>query len=271
MVLDSPSMKRRFGAELRKHRERAGVSQSALARDIPLAQSMLSAIELGKKSTKSDIVERIDELLSTGGALQRTWKNLTHRGGHADWFKGVVDQEKKASVIREYALSLVPGLLQTVQYAHTVIRGGRPLDLESEIEGLVSARIERQDLLNSQRPPQLWVVLDESVIVRPVGGHETMREQLERLLEVSADERVTIQIVPFTTERRAGLSGPFTLITTPGEPELLYMETTLRGEAVDEPETVSHYARIFGSLQAVALPPQESRRRMFEVREMFRG
>ncbi|QVQ52197.1 helix-turn-helix domain-containing protein [Spiractinospora alimapuensis] len=269
MAPETPAARRRFGAQLRKYREQAAVSQSALARDIPLAQSMLSAIELGKKSTKEHIVARIDEVLRTGGTLHRAWHSYRQLGGHADWFKGIVQQEQKASVIREYGLALVPGVLQTRSYARTVIRDGRPTDLEKEIDELVSARMERKALLEAERPPQLCTVLDETVLTRPVGGHATMREQLEHLLDSSLNERITIQVVPFDTRRCPGLSGPFTLITTPGEPEILYAETPLRGEAVDDPETVSQYNRLFGALQGVAYPPDESRDKMHEIRKYF--
>lgn len=127
MAITPEHVRRRFGVELRKWREHAGMSQPKLARAIPISQSQVSAIERGNKGTTPAQIRRFDQVLTTGGALIRRWEDLQQDGrGFPSWFAGVVAVERQASEIREYAPLLVPGLLQTLEYARASLRQGRP-------------------------------------------------------------------------------------------------------------------------------------------------
>ncbi|GAB3214044.1 hypothetical protein GCM10027294_51020 [Marinactinospora endophytica] len=194
------------------------------------------------------------------------WETLGHGGGgFPEWFQGTVELEGRAREIKTSQPLLIHGLLQTEKYARTILRDGRPMDTDEEIDELVVGRMERQNVLKRERPPSFLMVLDEAAIRRPVGGREIMAAQLAHLLEAMEKPQIVIQIIPQATENNPALNGSFTLLTTE-ESEVLYMETPLSGTAVDSPEVIGRYERIFGDIRAVALPPQESRKLIETVR-----
>lgn len=258
----------RFGRELRRLRSQSGLSQQQLGKEIMVSHAMISAIERGSRGARREHVEQFDRVLATGGALLHTWERLSESNGFPSWFRGVVSLEQQATEIKSFQPLLVHGLLQTEDYARTILRDGRPTDTDSEIDELIAGRMARQSILSGERPPLLLVVLDETVIRRPVGGREIMGAQLDRLLEATGSSRVTIQVVPQATENNPGLSGPFTLLTVDGA-ETLYMETPLSGAPIETLEEVSQYLRLFGDIRGVALPPRESRNLIETVRGEF--
>jgi transcriptional regulator with XRE-family HTH domain len=235
------------------------MSQGDLASAVHLAQSMVSAIECGRKQTNQLHIERIDAALNTGGALKEYWAALRQSTGVADYFRDVVPLHERAEQIRGHNLLLVPGLLQTEQYARTILRAGDAVPSDEHVDALVQARIERQTLLDSVRAPLFISVIDEAALCRPIGGKQVMREQLDRLLAMSQRSRVIIQVVPLATEHPPALDGGFQLIKVPDEGEILYLETRLTGSHIHAPDAVETYARLFESLRGVALPEGASR------------
>ncbi|GAA3740031.1 transcriptional regulator with XRE-family HTH domain [Spinactinospora alkalitolerans] len=259
----------KFGKQVRLLRERHGLSQDQLSRSMTISPAMLSAIERGIRGCKPEHAEQIDRALNTGGRVRRLWEGLPSGNGFPDWFRDVVELQREASEIREYHPLLIPGLLQTEEYARTILRDGQPTDSAAEIDEQVRARMDRQSILSSDRPPLLLVVLDETLLRRPIGGREIMGRQLEHLLEASAIPHVVIQVVPMATEHHPGLSGAFTLITVPNRGVVLYMETRISGTPVDDPDGVEEYVRLYGELRGVALPPAASRGLIEKVRGEF--
>ncbi len=259
----------RFGTQLRRLREQAGVSQDRLARSLNVSASMLSAMERGARGTKADYLNQIDRVLNTGGQVRQLWERMTGSNAFPVWFRDIEQLQRKASEIREYHPLLIPGLLQCEEYARTIIRVGNPTHSKAEVDEQVQGRVNRQALLTSERPPLLLVVLDETVLRRPFGGATTMVRQLEHLLELSREPHVVLQIVPFGTERHPGLDGAFTLITVSGQAEILYLESKVSGTPVDDTDGVQVCSRIFGELRGVALPPVASRELMEKVRGEF--
>lgn len=219
---------------------------------------MVSAVERGTRSTKRDQAASLDAALSTDGRLLRVWENLAKHDSVPDWFQQVVVLENQASELRMYHTSLVPGLLQTADYARTVLRYGRPWDCEDSIERLVKSRMERQSTLAKDDRPLLWAVIDEVVVRRVVGSSALMHEQLANLLELADGQQSRLQIVPERPLGHPGLSGPFRLMSFCDKPTVVYVEHMLGGELVDEPEHVQHCGTIFGALQAEALSPRAS-------------
>ncbi|TDQ53148.1 helix-turn-helix protein [Actinorugispora endophytica] len=250
----------RFGQQVRYHREQAGLSQGQLAKALTIQPAMLSAIERGVRGAKPDYAHQIDKALSTGGKLSRLLDSLTTNNGAPNWFRDVLTLEKQAATIREYDPILIPGLLQTENYARTILRDGRPQNSDAEVEELVAARMRRKKILGGERPPRLLVVLDEMVIRRPVGGAEIMKAQLGGLLDVTSNSHVVLQLVPFQTARNPGLSGAFRLLDGPEIGEILYLETVIGGSPIDDPNHVALCSHMFGDLRGVAFPPDQSRR-----------
>ncbi|GAA4920091.1 helix-turn-helix transcriptional regulator [Streptomonospora salina] len=219
---------------------------------------MVSAIERGTRSTKRDQAESLDAALATDGRLTRLWENLVKQESVPDWFQHVVALEHQASELRMYHTSLVPGLLQTADYARTVLRYGRPWDCEDAIERLVKSRMERQEVLAKEDRPLLWTVVDEVVVRRAVGTPGMMHEQLAQLLKLTDSQQSRLQIIPEKPLGHPGLSGPFRLMSFHDKPTVAYVEHMLGGELVDQPDDVRHCSTIFGALQAEALSPRAS-------------
>jgi hypothetical protein len=185
----------------------------------------------------------------------------------ADWFEAYLGLESAASVIRTFELQFVHGLFQTEDYARAVTRLGHTTAPAEEIDRRVSLRLKRQDLLTSAQPPQVWSVLDEGALRRPVGGREVMRAQLERLRDVAGLRQVTVQIVPFGRGGHAAAGGAFTVLRfgDPDVPDVVYIEQLTSALYLDKREDVDHYLEVMNNLSTDALTPGESIRFLTEI------
>jgi hypothetical protein len=152
----------------------------------------------------------------------------------------------------------VPGLLQTEDYARAILRAGRPRDGEAEIERLVAARMARQAILTREHPPLLWVVLNEAVLRRPVGGRAVMRAQIAHLAAAAQSRHTVIQVLPFAAGEHAEMGGARVIVSLPDEGDVVYVEGPGSGQIIGTPEEVAECALRFDLLRAVALSPDES-------------
>ncbi|HEX6472262.1 MAG TPA: DUF5753 domain-containing protein [Streptosporangiaceae bacterium] len=165
------------------------------------------------------------------------------------------DIEAEAGTIRTFGLALVPGLLQTEAYAREVLRIGR---FSENLDQLLAARLKRQAVLDRTDPPFLWVVLDEFVLHRMVGGPEVMREQLSYLVEVAQRPNVTIQIVPMGRGAYAGLNGYLTVLSFEEGPDIVYIDDQVGGHLIEEAAKVDACKIRFDQIRASALSQEES-------------
>ncbi|MDS1270325.1 helix-turn-helix transcriptional regulator [Lipingzhangella sp. LS1_29] len=267
MAISPESMRLRFGAEVRRFRQRAGLSQQQVALAVPMAQSHLSQLERGRKGTSEEQVPRLDSVLGAGGALMRRWEDLHKReDGYADWFRGTAELERTATLIRIHNPLVVPGLVQTEDYARTVIRFGSPADTPAEIEEQVAARMHRQEILEAERGPRIQLVLCESILRRNIGGRAIMIKQLDRLLAEAQRPRLAVQVLPLSSPDQPGLDGAFALFSAPDIGQVLYTETRIDGYPVDDPVGVEEYVQVFSELRAAALPLAASRELIERVR-----
>ncbi|MFW5416331.1 helix-turn-helix domain-containing protein [Nocardiopsis sp. CNT-189] len=257
---------RKFGREVRRLRKRAGLTQGQLAERIPLAQSMVSDIEAGKKATQPGHIARIDSLLGAKGSLNDYWQTLDGGAGFDEYFQDVVPLQQRAEQIREYNPLLVPGLLQVEEYTWATLRAGSSIPTDAQIEAQVRARIERQSLLERADSPFFIVVLDEAALRRPIGGAETMLKQLDHLLNASSRTRVAVQVVPMATEAHPALDGGFQILDIPEQHPILYLETRVTGNCIEASEPVETYIRLFEALRGVALPEAASRELITKIR-----
>lgn len=259
MVLKDGERRRRIGREIKRRREHAGLSQRALARKIARGQTTVSAYEAGRFTPGMDDLDRIDQALSTGGALVDLWDSLSRRGGaYASWFEDLVVVEGMASEIWEYQPLAVPGLLQTVEYARAQIRTGRPQDTDEEVEDGVRGRLARQAVLVAERGPILRAVIEEHVLRRPIGGCSVLKTQLEALLKAADLPRVTVQVVPMEAEVHHGTDGAFMLLRVPERGRISYTETRLDSSPREDEEAVEEYMSVFSALCGYALSPPSS-------------
>ena len=171
-----------------------------------------------------------------------------------------VGLEAAARSVRAYEQQVIPGLLQSEEYAVAMIRAARLGDTPREIDRRVHVRLARQSLLIQDDPIDLWVVLDEAVLSRPVGGDEVMRDQLMRLVEAQRLPNVTLQVLPFAAGAHAGMDGTFAILDFPdaGDPDVVYAENATGGLFLEKSDELQKYRSIFDTIQATALTPEES-------------
>jgi transcriptional regulator with XRE-family HTH domain len=220
-----------LGAQLRRLREGKSISREDAGYEIRASGSKISRMELGRVSFKerdvadllsmygvADTAER-EALL--GLARQANNPGWWHHYGDIlpPWFQSYLGLEAAASLIRTYEIQFVPGLLQTPEYARAVILLGHAGATADEIDRRVELRRQRQQVLDRIEPPQLWAVIDEAVLRRPIGGPDVMRAQIEALIEAAKKPNVRLQIIPFHAGGHAAAGGPFAILRFP-EPEL---------------------------------------------------
>lgn len=242
-----------FGSELRRFRSSAGITQERLGEIVNYTGALVGLIETARRIPSQDFAERCDAALGTDGALSRLWP-LVNRGAFPSWFRGFVDLEAAATDIRSFQVQVVPGLLQTEDYARAVITAGRLKDVEEK----VTARLERQRILAGPDAPMLWVILEENVLRRPIGGPAVLRDQLARLLDVMGAPHVVVQILPDSSGAHASLDGPMALLSFAEGPDVAYVEGHATGQLITESHEVNRCNLIFDLLRADALSPGAS-------------
>ncbi|MER6148907.1 helix-turn-helix domain-containing protein [Streptomyces hirsutus] len=242
-----------YGWELRRQREAHGLKQGQLGEIIFCTGSLIGQIETTRKIPTRDFSERVDAALGTDGTFSRLI-GLVLRSQLPTWFQPYAEMEAKASYISTYQAQVVYGLLQTEEYARAVLATGMPDDLN----GLVAARVERQRILDREQPPLTWVVLDESVLLRPIGSREVMRRQLAHLLELTGHRWMHVQVLPNTAGAHASLDGTFNLLRFDDDPDIIYTEDLISGHMTANPEILREASRRYARLQAAALSVEDS-------------
>jgi hypothetical protein len=184
-----------------------------------------------------------------------------------DWFQTYVGLEEAASVLRVYEVQFVPGLLQTASYARAVMARGWPAAPVEEIERRVSMRITRQELLTKQGGPRLWAIVDEAALRRPVGSAEVFRSQLEHLIEVAQDARITLQVARFSSGSHAAEAGAFTIMRFPDAdlPDVVYLEQLTSALYLDKREDVERYSEVMERLSVESEPPKRTADILHEI------
>ncbi|GAA4187871.1 helix-turn-helix domain-containing protein [Microbispora amethystogenes] len=251
---DSPTAL--FGFELRRHRKARGWSQLRLARAVPYSVGTISMIETAKRSPSEQFARHCDEALEADGALMRLWPMVSHASA-PPWFRPWLDVEATAEAIRTWEPLLVPGILQTEDYARAIL-SGEPGASDEEIEMHVVARMERQTILRRPKPPMLWVVIDEGVMHRPIGSPAVMAAQLTHLLEAGQAPRITLQVLPLSACSTTGLLGGFAIASARGTPETAYVEAACDAQVTDWTESVGTLALRYEGIRAEALPQRDS-------------
>ncbi|RPE46124.1 helix-turn-helix protein [Streptomyces sp. Ag109_O5-1] len=226
-----------LGRRLQERRQEAGVSLEDAARALRVAPLTIRRLEKAEVALKPLYVEK---LLETYGADRQETEEFvafaeranepgwwhTYRDVLPTWFSAYVSLETGAKTLRTYEPHYVTGLLQTREYARAVLGGGFPNDRDEELDRRVDLRLRRQALLDRPDAPTLWVVMEEAVLHRVVGGPEVMRAQIERLLEVMELDHVSVDVVPFTAGAHVGACAPFTYFRfeEPELPDVVYSE-----------------------------------------------
>ncbi|MGY0059194.1 helix-turn-helix domain-containing protein [Streptomyces sp. LZ34] len=244
-----------FGSQVRRLRLAAGLTQAELGAKAHVVSTRITQIERasGAKPTL-ELTQVLDTILGADNLLIDMWPYV-YREAFPDWSRAFMAYSERAVSIREYAAQVVPGLSQTEDYARAVLSLDTLLSGEEQLEERVSARLGRQERLRSPDRPELWVVLDEAVLRRPVGGGAVMRGQLARLLEAASERHITVQMLPFDQGGHEVMGGSLTVLTLPDDTKVAYKEGADFGQLIEEPTDVTRYALSYDRLRAVALPP----------------
>jgi transcriptional regulator with XRE-family HTH domain len=261
-----------LGSQLRKLRESKGITREAAGYEIRASGSKISRMELGRVSFKErDVADLLSMYGVTDSAERDALIGLARQANNPgwwqhfgdvlpNWFQAYLGLEAAASLIRTYEIQFVPGLLQTPDYARAVIMLGHAGASAAEINRRVDLRLQRQQILTRPGGPQLWAVIDEAVLRRPIGGVDVMRAQIESLIAASKLPGVRLQIIPFLAGGHAAAGGPFAILRFP-EPELpdvVYVEQLTSAIYLDKREDVDHYAMAMERVCIDAEPPNDT-------------
>jgi transcriptional regulator with XRE-family HTH domain len=268
-VRHSPTVqRRRLGTELRRLRELAALTIEQVAQTLDCSPSKVSRIETGQVRVTSRDLRTLFELYGVGDRQRAQLLQIADQAREKGWwqaygemdFAAHVGFEAAASSFRTYNALVVPGLLQTAEYADGLTRALLPDATPEQIERRLALRRKRQALLDQPNPPALWVILDEAVLRRPVGGRPVAHAQLTRLVEAARRPNITLQVLPFARAAHAGLDGSFNIMTfpDPSDPDIVYLEHATSPLLLEGAAELARYALVFDHLQAAALPPEGS-------------
>jgi transcriptional regulator with XRE-family HTH domain len=260
-----------LGARLRRLRQAAGVTRDSAGDAIRSSGSKISRLELGRTGFKQRDVSDLLALYGVGDdaerdillglAAQASTAGWWH--AYADvlpaWFEPYLGLEQAASVIRSYEAGFVPGLLQTADYARAVAQLPEGVS-EAQADQRASLRMQRQQVLHRPRPVQLWTVIDETVLRRPIGGRAVMMDQIDHLIRMSRRPNVTVQVMPLRTGGPAVAGDHVTLLRFAEEllPDVVYSEQPDSAVYLNKPADTDPYRDRLNQVATEALPPGES-------------
>jgi transcriptional regulator with XRE-family HTH domain len=262
---------RQLAAELRRLRDAATLTGEEAAARLGWSPSKISRIETGQTAASPADLRRLLDLYDVWGTTRERLELLGQSAGQRGWWDAYADilgpeytaliaLEAEAASVRWYSPMLVPGLLQTEDYARDVVRSGLLIAPPGEVERRVQVKMTRQRALAKDGPLQLSVVLDESAVKRQVGNPEIMRAQLAHLTDMAARPSIIIQVLPLAAGPHPATTGEFTILSFPAlvAPDVVYLENMTSDLYVEREADVYRYAMAFDRLRALALSPDES-------------
>ncbi|MGP4021447.1 helix-turn-helix domain-containing protein [Saccharopolyspora sp. 5N708] len=274
-----PSVRRRqLGAMLRQLRRVSGKTIKDASAWLNIGESAVSKLEKGKIAIKTQTVRALGQLYDVDAAkldyLLRLASEANERGWWTayrdtvpDWFRQFVGLEADALDLWNYESEYVPGLLQTPAYARALLQANRPDLADDEIGRQVKLRTERQERLDGDQPPRLHFFINESVIRRPTGDPEVMREQLAHLIESSKLDHITLRVLPFAAGPHPAMSGAFVMMQFPEEeaPAFVYVENERGAIYQEDPGDIDRYTVIVDALDRLSLSPDDTRGMLAEA------
>lgn len=267
--------RRQLGRELRALRENAGYTIEAAAVKMEISRAKYGRIEYGQVSVRSLDVKQMCEIFGASAQLTEALMEVARKTREKGWwhaynkvipetFEMYVGLESAASRLEQYQSELVPGLLQTESYSAEVFRAHNPGTAEAVVERRVALRIKRQRILRRVEPPaaDVTVVLNESILRRPVGGPAVMSAQLEHINHLGALPNLTVRVIPFSAGVNPGVvTGPFTILEflNPGEPPTIYTDGFTGDLYLEKKADVARYSDAFRQILSDSLNEEASR------------
>jgi transcriptional regulator with XRE-family HTH domain len=264
-------LRRQLGAELRRMRERTQRTVTDVAHELGWSESKLSRVETAHSGIRAADLQRLCELYGTEESERKRLSALAHQARQRGWWEAYGDAlpnayetyigfEAEATAIFNYEAQVVPGLLQSDEYASAVTIADGVVPDRRVIERRVAVRMARQAVLTRDPPLRLWAILDEAVLRRPIGGEDVMRRQLLRLIEAAERETITIQILPFAVGAHRALAGSFIILefADSSNAPLVYTDDMTGGTFRSKPDQLRSYWMSFEALRTVALDAEGS-------------
>jgi transcriptional regulator with XRE-family HTH domain len=246
-----------FGEELRLAREERGMSLRDVGAETNYSFQQIANVEAARRTPSAALARGVDRVMGTGDRfwriVQRVWVDPS-----PIWFTDAAQEEEQAREIRIYEARVVPALLQVEEYTRARLQWAQPRTPPGEVDAVVADLAGRRAVLAREKPPFLWVILDESVLRRPIGGPDVMARQLEHLAHAAELPDVLIQVVPLDTPGHAGLDGSFTIWAYPDRPSVAYAEDWHSARVIEHPDRVAAVSLSFGLLAARGLGPAAS-------------
>ncbi|MQA24312.1 MAG: helix-turn-helix domain-containing protein [Micromonosporaceae bacterium] len=262
---------RRLAAELRKFRKAAKLTREEVSQKTLINAVTLYRIETARARPQRRTLLALLDLYEVGDPKRSGLVEISLGAEYPGWLRpyqselrelytAFISFESEARSVRNYESLLIPGLLQTEDYARAVVNGGLPWGKPEEIEHRVRARMERQAVLAKEKPLRLWAVVDEAAIRRLVGDEGVMRAQLRHLVEVGAKPHVTIQVIPFDKGAHPGMPGSFMHLEfpDPADSDLVYIDSMAGDLFLEEDADIQRFGLAYDHLRALALSPRDS-------------
>jgi transcriptional regulator with XRE-family HTH domain len=257
----------KFANQLRGWRFKLGWSQAELAAKLGYSNALVSQIEQQQKPASAEFAEKCDEVFDTPATFADL-QELVAREAWPSYFAPVIDAETRATQIHEWEQRVVPGLLQTEEYARSVIKAGQPRISADELERKVTSRLERHGIFAQEAgSPMYWAIIHEGVLRHVVGSPAIMRAQLDQLIDAADSPDIIIQVLPYTASDHPGTDGPILIFDYASAPSSGYTECKGGGMIVEQPEQVSGLVTSMSLIRAAALSPRESREYIVKIRD----
>jgi transcriptional regulator with XRE-family HTH domain len=259
-----------FVDEMKAAREQRGWSQAELGKQAGYSESLIAMVECFHRMPTPELAKALDRAFGTPGTFGRLERRLRNLPFPAV-FRSFASYEAEAAALRTFEHSLVPGLLQTPEYARAVLET-KPGSGEDMIDGYVSARLARQAVLTRADPPapMVYALVDEGALRRPVAPAAVMHDQLGHLVELSGKPNVTIQVVPYDARGHSGLLGAFVVADRDDAASIVFIEDVMGGRVSEDAATVAEVALVFDALRSEALPRRALRIFMESVAERWK-
>ena len=245
-----------YGDWLKARRKAEGLTQQELADAAIMTRSHIAHIEAGRRIPSKEDARRLDQALNTGNVLSSFLPQ--DDGTIADYFEPARHLEQQATMIRESAISFVPGILQTESYARAVLGAAFPPRTDEERDRHVVTRLERSKILADPVTPVVWALLDEAVLRRPIGGPHVMAEQITHIVKLVENGRVRAHVLPFGTGVHPLMQSMLTLMWFEDQPPAAYSEGLSIGKVHDSPAVVQRLQGVYDLALSDALPLTES-------------
>ncbi|GCB49555.1 helix-turn-helix transcriptional regulator [Streptomyces sp. NL15-2K] len=247
-----------FGTELKRRREDAGITQVGLGERVFVSGGYIGQFEQAIRKPQLDVAQRIDEVLQTDGIFERLWLKLIKEQRYTDYFAHAAELERLATSIFEWAPAVVPGLLQTPEYARAIYLASNPLATEEYLEEMVGLRMERAQILKDATRPVYWVVLHETVLRVPVGSPAVMAQQLEHIAALVRNRKLLVQVLSFSAGAHPQMGKLLRLMEFEDAPPTVYTEGVFSGTLLDDPAVVKRTQANYDHLRAAALSLEAS-------------